>query len=60
MDVSFFLGFGVVFFGALFAIVCCILSLVVPSHKGQVLFDLLSLPHHEESAKMVIRNQLAS
>jgi hypothetical protein len=34
-----------VFFGGLFTIACCILSLATPSKKGQVLFDLLSCPH---------------
>ena len=51
MDVSFFISFGVVFVGSLFAIACCIISLAVPSHKGQILFDLLSWPPHEKSAK---------
>jgi hypothetical protein len=34
-----------VFFGGLFVIACCVLSLAAPSKKGQVLFDLLSCPH---------------
>ena len=47
MDASFFISFGLVFVGGLFAIVCCVLSLVFPSQKGQVLFDFLSWPHHK-------------
>jgi hypothetical protein len=47
MDASFFISFGLVFVGGLFAIVCCMLSFVFPSKKGQVLFDFLSWPHHK-------------
>jgi hypothetical protein len=51
MDASFSFSLGLVFGGGLFAIFCCILSLAVPSHKGEILFDLLSWPPHENSAK---------
>lgn len=46
MDASFLISFCLVFAGGLFALACCILSLVFPSQKGQVLFDFLSWPHH--------------
>jgi hypothetical protein len=47
MDASFFIGFGLVFIGGLFTIVCCIVSIVAPCKKGQELFDFLSWPHHK-------------
>lgn len=47
MDASFFISFGLVFAGGLLVLVCCILSMVFPSQKGQILFDFLSWPHHK-------------
>jgi hypothetical protein len=47
MDAYLVISFALVFVSGLFAIVCCILSLAFPSQKGQVLFDLLSWPHHK-------------
>jgi hypothetical protein len=49
MDASFFVSAGVVVSGGLLALVCCILSLAVPSPKGQVLLDLLGWPHHKRA-----------
>lgn len=47
MDASLLISCGLVFVGGLFAIVCCILTLALPSQKGQALFDLFSWPHHK-------------
>jgi hypothetical protein len=47
MDVAFFISFGLVFAGGVLVLACCLLSLVFPSQKGQILFDFSSWPHHK-------------
>jgi hypothetical protein len=51
MDTAFVIGFGLVLTGSLFTIVCCIVSMVAPCQKGEVLFDFLSWPHHKSRTR---------
>jgi hypothetical protein len=60
MDTFGFIGVGIVFAGGLFAIACCIMGLSIHSQKGQVLFDLLSWPHHGKSTQTSPRDQFAA